>query len=156
MQLNNAQIATLRAAIDADPVFSLLPRSTADAARIAGDFNKNSSPAVIVWRSSVSKSDVLEQIAIADLASRTDAQRQQLLVYMTGEVIPCDRGRVRAAFDSIFSSTGTATRLLALWKRTATRAEALYATGGDGSDAVPHRLGEEGYLDAATVERARA
>ena len=156
MELNNTQKAAVKAAINADAVLGVLPNTTAAADRIAREFNKNSSPEVIVWKSSVTKADLLEQISYADLLSRTADQRAILSIYLQGEVIPCDRQRVRTAFDTIFSGTGTATRLLAFFKRTATRGEALFATGGTGLDDNPHRLVKEGDLLGTDIELLRA
>lgn len=158
MELSPARRATLLAAINADGTLSALPKSTAAAIRIARGFNQNSNPAVIVWKSSVTKAEVLERIDVADLASRTADQRSMLLVYLAGEVVPCDRPRVREAFATIFSGTNTATRLLALWKRTATRLEAVFASGGSGNDAAPHDLPAvvEGDIDASLIETVRA
>jgi hypothetical protein len=155
MELNSARRTALLTAINADGALAALPKSTAAATRIARDFNQNSAPAVIVWKSSVTKSEVLEMVAIADLTGLTADQRDVLRIYLAGEEVPCNRARVRAAFATLFGATQTATRLLALWKRTATRLEAVFATGGDGSDANPHTLAVEGEVDAATVELVR-
>lgn len=158
MELSPARRATLLAAINADGTLSALPKSTAAAIRIARDFNQNSNPAVIVWKSSVTKAEVLERIDVADLAGLTADQRDILRIYLSGESVPCDRARVRAAFAAIFGATGTATRLLALWKRTATRLEAVFASGGSGNDAAPHDLPAvvEGDIDASLIETVRA
>lgn len=155
MELNNAQKAALKAAITADGTLGALLNTTAAADRIARQFNRASDPAVIVWRTSVSKSDVLERIDVADVSALTAANRDVLRIYLAGEVVPCDRARVRAAFAAIFSGTNTATRLNNLFQRTATRAEALFATGGDGSAGNPHSLVREGELTTADVEAAR-
>lgn len=151
--MNNAQLTALKAAVLAETNATLVARRTAgNHDGIAKWYNGAST--VIVWRSSVAKSDVLEQIAIADLTALTADQRDMLRVYLSGEVVPSNRARVRAAFASLFGASGTATRLAALWKRPATFAEAIFASGGSGTDADPHKLGFEGDITTADLAEA--
>jgi hypothetical protein len=63
----------------------------------------------------------------------------------------------RQFFDDIFSGAGgtnTRANLLALWKRLATRAEKLYATG-TGSDPSPAVMVVEGAISYQDVMIAR-
>ena len=162
MDLSNARRAALKSAIEANPTWNAFPKTTAGAEALARELNKAS--AVIVWKPSVAKADVLEQIAYNDLTAVgvTADMRAVLHLYLLGENVPCDRARVRNSFAQVFGATGTATRLLALWKRPATFAEAVFATGatgGDaGTDANPHNLPAAcvGDVDGVLIENVRA
>lgn len=162
MRLGAPRLAAIVTAINADPALSGLPKTTQAANDIAAAFNQNAAPDLWVWKSSVTKAEVLEMIHYADASALTAAVRSVLELYLKGEVVPCDRARVRAAFASMFagSAQNTHTRLEALFKRKALRGEALFTSnsnGGDGTQAAPLDLGKEaeGELSAADIENAR-
>jgi hypothetical protein len=158
--LTSAQLTTLRAAIVADPVLNALPNDSDGAFAIATAFNLLASPAFTVWRTNVGIGEVGDNINATELAglSSLNATRLQTIAqYSPNGVNPSLTDR-RQFFDDIFSGAGgtiTRGKLLILWKRLATRAEKLFATG-TGTDAVPATLSFEGELSYQDVLAARA
>jgi hypothetical protein len=160
MPLTSQQLATLRAAIDGDPALAAIPNNSDGAVEIAHAFNLAASPVFTVWKSNVPTRTVGEAFSASELAGLTSLNHtrlQTLAIYLTAGVNP-SLASIRAFFDDIFSGAGgtnTRAALLALWKRTATRAEKLYATG-TGSDASPATLTFEGAITYPDVQEARA
>lgn len=174
--LTPAQLTTLRADINANT--ATIPAGIPDCGNYVGlqaknvpnvtdgnlclarFYNTDSNPAFIVWKTNVPLVTVGNTFNPTDLAGLTslNTQRlQNLAAWLTTGVNP-SLASVRQFFDDIFSGAGganTRTALLALWKRTATRAERLYATG-TGSDATPGLLVFEGSLSGSDVDSARA
>jgi hypothetical protein len=154
-----AQLATLKADIAADPTFSALPNNDDTAFYIASQYNIAAAPTFTVWKTSVPISQVGDAMDSTEVAGLTSGNVQRLQViaqYSGGTVNPSLADR-RAGFDDIFSGAGgaiTRPKLLALWKRVATRAEKLFATG-TGSDAVPAQLTFEGSISGNDVRQAR-
>lgn len=157
--MTTAQLATLKAAILADPVLAAKPLNSDGAFDIAAAMNAPASPAFTVWKTNVSINEVGKAFNGTELAGLTTGNQtrlQTLAQYLAGGVNPSNVGN-RQFFDDVFSGAGgtnTRANLLALWKRTATRAEKLFATG-TGSDAVPATLTFEGQLSYQDVEAAR-
>jgi hypothetical protein len=93
---------------------------------------------------------------LAGLTSINLTRLQTILQLSPGGLNPSLADR-RAFFDDVFSGAGgagTRAKLLILWKRSATRAEKLFAVG-TGSDATPASLVFEGSLNTADIEAAR-
>jgi hypothetical protein len=154
MDLTPAQRATLKTAIQAEP--SLAAALTAgDDVTVAGWLNAPRSPSFTVWRTSATVQQVGEAMvstAVAGLTTANTSRLQVMAAYSAGTFNP-SRADTRAAFDDVFSgSAGASTRsnLAALWRRLATRAEALLATG-TGSDASPATLTAEGSCSTSDV-----
>jgi hypothetical protein len=157
--LTPAQTATLRTSILADPALAPLCVSSGDGPfDIAAAYNLPASPAFIVWKTAVPNEqigDAMNGTEIAGLSSLNMQRLQVLAAYSGGTQNPSRFDR-RDAFDRVFSGAGgaiTRPALLALWKRTTTRAERLFATG-TGTDAVPGLLTFEGTLTVADVQAA--
>lgn len=159
MSLTTDQKVTLRAYIDGDPTLSSYPNNTDGNLIVTGLLNAASNPAFIVWKTSVPIREVGETFNASELAGLTslNTQRlQNLAAWLVDGVTP-SKATVRAFFDDVFSGAGgasTRAALLALWKRTATRAEQVFATG-TGSDGSPGSLTFEGTLSVRDVEDAR-
>ncbi len=156
--LTTAQVATLRADILASEFAAQCVPSGDGPYNIAAAYNLPKSPAFTVWKTAVP----IAQVGIAqdatEVAGLTTANTSRLQVYalFSGGTFNASNANVRAGFDSVFSGAGGATTrasLLALWKRTATRSEALFATG-TGSDASPATMTAEGALAVADAIRA--
>ena len=149
MHLTTQQRATLKAAIQADgtanPFFV-----NGDLTGLADYLNAEASPAFIVWKSLVSWAQVGDKINSSELVGLTTGkltQLQTLALISPSGINPSVLDR-RDALDQIFSAaSGAITRpaLLALWKRSATRFEKIFASG-TGSDAVPATLVLEGAI----------
>lgn len=159
-QLTDAQMVTLRAAIEADPTLNAIPNTyPAGAEQLAAALNATASPAFIVWKSNVTIGDVGRTFNATELAGLTalnHTRLQTLAIYMSSGVNPSN-APVRAFFDDIFSGTGgvnTRAALLALWKRSARRIERIFATG-TGTDAAPATLVFEGTITAITAHNSR-
>lgn len=122
-----------------------------DLSGLAALLNTPSSPAFIVWKTNVPIGTVgvtFNATELAGLSSLNTTRLTNLALWMPTGVNPSITS-VRSFFDDIFSGAGgtnTRAALLALWKRTATRLERIFATG-TGSDAVPGLL----VIEAATV-----
>lgn len=174
--LTAAQLATLRTDINANT--TAIPAGLADCVNYVGVqaknvpnnqdgnlclarfYNTDSNPAFIVWKTSVPLTTVGNAFNATELAGLTslNTQRLQNLAAWLETGVNPSLAPVRQFFDDIFSGAGganTRAALLALWKRTATRAERLYATG-TGSDATPGSLVFEGTLSGPDVDAARA
>jgi hypothetical protein len=158
-RLTTQQLVTLKAHIDGDPALAAQPNNADGNTAIAAAMNLAASPAFTVWRTNVSLRDVGAAFNGSELAGLTTANQtrlQTIALYLTAGVNPSVASN-RAFFDDVFSGAGgtnTRASLLVLWKRLATRAEKLYATG-TGSDAVPATLVVEGALTFRDVEEAR-
>jgi hypothetical protein len=152
--MNNAQLSAFKAAILAETNASVVAGragATRNYEAVANFYRADSS--VIVWKSSVSKTELLEAVADS-VAALTADQKNTFALLQTGEVVACDRARVRNALFALFPTGAVNTRLVALFKRPANRGEALSATGGAGTDADPHNLRFEGDPSAALVDAA--
>jgi hypothetical protein len=159
-RLTAPQLVTLRAHIDGDPALASQPNNSDGNAEIAKAMNLAASPAFTVWKTNVPIVKVGEAFSASELAGLTSLNHtrlQTLAIYLTAGVNP-SLPSIRSFFDDIFSGAGgvnTRAALLALWKRLATRAEKLFASG-TGSDAVPATMAVEGALTFRDVEAARA
>src|SRR5512139_1635679 len=152
MSLTTAQLTALKTYIDSQPAWAALPNNSDTAFFIADEMNKLASPAFIVWRKSVQSEEVGKTVSYVAVVNMTDANRGRITTFL--QMNPQEfepTADIRQYWADTFSGTlggaGQATRdaLTALWKRTATVAEKVLATG-TGSDASPALLGWEGRL----------
>src|SRR4051812_1275614 len=129
--MTSGQLDILKAAILADPLLAALPQTDGTAQTIAAAFNQLAAPVFIVWKTLVSVTQIGDNIVATELAGLTtlNATRlQTIALFSTVGVNPSSADR-RAFFDDVFSGAGgvlTRAKLLALWKRSATRGEKLY------------------------------
>lgn len=151
MQLTTAQLQTLKAYIASVPAWAVLPQTTDNAYFIAAELNKASSPAFIVWRTNVTADEIGNAWVGTDIDGMTsiNMQRLQLLLQSSrAGLFDMSRADRRAGFENPFgTNVNNASRVAmrAAWKRAATAAEKLYATG-TGSDATPGLLTVEGEI----------
>jgi hypothetical protein len=149
--LTGPQIATLRTTVLAEPTLATA-RNTGDDAAIANWLNAIAATPYIAWKSRVPFQEVADATNAAELAAITAANVSRYSTLMqispNGIVPTTDR---RSAFEDIFSgANGVNTRAKlgnagTLWKRQASRAEGLLATG-TGTDASPGTLTWEGSV----------
>ena len=143
--LSNAQLLVIKSAINNATDSVLIGYRTAnDKPSMAMWFNAPTSPAIIVWKNSVTVSEVGRAMNSSEVAGLTTANtnRLQVMAAYSGGAFNPSITDVRAGFDSVFSGAGgtnTRAALLALYKRTATRFEDLFKTG-TGTDASPATL----------------
>lgn len=159
MALTPAQLATMKADIIATPAFNSQPNNSDGAFAIAAAYNLPASPNFTVWKTNVAINDVGQKFNGTELAGLTTANNTRLQTIAQFLVLGVNPSLTdtRQFFDDIFSGAGgTTTRanLLALWKRLATRAEKLYATG-TGTDPAPATLTFEGSVSYSDVQTAR-
>lgn len=157
MALTTAQLQALKADIAANAgtipagqpwtgayagiAVSAVPNTADGNAAVAGWYNLAAAPAFTTWRKSVTIQEVGDNLNGTDLSglSSLNHTRLQTVVQLSQAGINASLADRRQFFDDIFSGTGGATtraQLLVLWKRLATRAQKLFATG-TGSDASP-------------------
>jgi len=160
--LTTAQLQALKAAIDADPVLSAQPLNSDGAFFIAAELNKEAAPAFIVWRKSVDTAEVGNTVNYIAVEAMTDANRNRINTFysMNPESFSPSRPDIRTYWANTFSGAlggqGATTRdaLETLWRRNATRAEQILATG-TGTYQSPALMGFEGFLSYQEVEKAR-
>lgn len=153
MHLTQAQKTALKNDIETNPAVTVLGGAYP---AIVAYYNALASPAFIVWKPSVTLEDVVSSVDGGELAgmSQLNLTRYQCLL-LAGFVNP-SKQRTRDGFANTFSGAGgalTRTALDAMWRRSATRIEKLFATG-TGTTAAPAALGFEGAIDAAHIDDA--
>lgn len=161
MSLTTAQLQTLKSAIAAetDPTF-VGYRDNGQTGLMAAFYNQPSNPAFVVWRTTVSVRETGRAFNGSEWAGMTAANHTRLtdVAAWVAEGYDASKADIRAMFDDIWSGAGgasTRATLLALWKRAATNAEKLYATG-TGSDASPGLLVFEGSVSESDINAALA
>lgn len=159
--LTEQQLSTLAAAIAAetDPEFVGYRESGATGA-MAEWFNRTTSPEFIVWRDMVTTAEVGNAVSYVAVEAMTDANRGRITTfYAMNPVSFVPRADIRSYWANTFSGAlggeGANTRaaLEALWRRAATRAEKVFATG-TGSTASPATLGWMGTITNDDIVRA--
>lgn len=151
MNLTNTQLSTLKASILADPVLSLIPRTADGNVAIASAYNLAATPDFWVWRTSVSRDELLGTTSVdgtvfawtgTGFITRAQGERDAFAaIFNSGAFVNASLVNVRQAFADIFSGAtppapANRTHLLTVARRKATRGEKLYATGA-GTTASP-------------------
>lgn len=161
MDLTPEQKAALLADIQANTDTNTL-HTDGNLQGLADIYNTNAVPDFIVWKSSLSRHDILTQTsptgtsfqwAAGAYITRSQGERDAFreMFNDTGTVNP-SQSTMQAAFADIFSGTGGAgnrAHILSMSKRKATRIEKVFATG-TGTDAVPATMTIEGPVDYRT------
>lgn len=149
MALTTEQRDTLKAAILADP--ALVPWTTGATTNNNGlvdAMNAASNPAFIVWRTTVPVNEYRDALVWTEVDGLT-VGKARIWDWVTGGMtlpIEASKPAVRQGLADCWAAiTATRPALLAVAKRTATRAEGLLATG-TGSDASPGTLTFEGNV----------
>ena len=142
--LTPAQLSTLRANVLAN-ADTLALYNAGDRAGLAAAYNAAAAPAFIYWRSDVTTEEIGNAWVGTDIdgMSALNMQRLELLLASApGGIFDMTRADRRAGFENPFgTNTANASRVAmrAVWKRSASRFERLFATGV-GSDASPGAL----------------
>lgn len=154
-----AQLTTLAAAIAAETYPAFVAFRTAGATGAMADFY-NEASAFIVRRKRVEASEIGPVLNYVAVSSLTVANRDRATVFLTlNPEVFSPTADIEAYWESTFGGAlggeGANTRaaLSALWRRPATRGEALYATG-TGSTASPGALVFEGYITNGNIVAA--
>ena len=155
------QLATLKTAILADQALAALPNNGDGNFEIANALDAPSDPAVIVWRSSISKDEVYGNgFAWAQIDNVTEPRWRiwTELFDNDSRTMNPSKPNVRAGVGEVWTGTAQKTAVgvyvLDKCKRECSRAEALFAVGV-GSLASPASMTFEGRLSTDDIERAR-
>ena len=168
MVLNTAQFVLLKNDIVADIALNSQPQNSDGAFAIASAYNLNAVSDYWVWRSSVSKSELVSETSVDNTTFTwvgngfitRSAGEQTAFREIFGDVgmVNAALPQVRQAFLDIFSGTGNAaanrTHLATISRRRATRAEKLFAVG-TGTTAAPALMTFEGALSYQDMQTAR-
>lgn len=162
MNLTAAQLATLKTYINSVPSWASLPNDSTAALFIAGELNKPAAPAFVVWRRNVATAEIGPVLNYQAVAALTTANRDRATTFVALNPNSFDASADIASYwdttlNGALDGKGAATRaaLQALWRRSASVAEKILATG-TGTDAAPATLVLEGAIDYATVQAARS
>lgn len=158
MTLTTAQYQTLKANIAAETDPTFVGFRTAGATGAMADWYNQAHATYIVWRSTVSLEEVVSTVDGVELVGLTSIKLAAYQCLLLAGFVNPSKLNVRNAFDQVFSAAGGATTrplLLALWKRSATRGEKVFATG-TGSSASPGSLVFEGAISNDDIVRAQA
>ena len=155
--LTTEQAALLQAAVVADPTLSLLTPSADNAFAIADAFNLPSSPEFIVWRTSVSQDEIMQNgfdWTRVDNLANGKARIWEWMFDNQASVFDPSKANVRDGINAVWVGTAADLAVRAAvyvhCKRLANRVEKLLSTG-DGTDAIPATMVYEGTLNYQDV-----
>lgn len=157
--LTPQQQQTLKAAILADPVLNAYPDTYDGAWEIARLLNAPSDPAKIVWKTNVSIDEIMRNGMDWARVDNLSVGKARIWDWM-GRLGTLDASRpnIRAGIDATWVGTAADLAVRATvythCKRTASRAEALFATGA-GTTESPATMTFEGTLNHYAVYDAR-
>jgi hypothetical protein len=181
MALSPAQLAALKADIIADGALNAIPNSSDGNYAIAAAYNLDAAPVFTVWRSTTPADDVFNGITWANLTPNDAPDASQawlnralacqgkqfnVQTMLSGRTtVASGKINIRAGFQDALTnvpSGAAGAAVSAGWvtvrdgmKRNATRAEKLFATGGNGAFATPADLVLEGRISLQDVTDAR-
>lgn len=160
MNLTNAQKATLKTFIQSDPVLG--PAAIAgDYDLVANSLNALASPDFWGWRTSVSRSDIYNEVSAGGTTwnwttykNQGVAEQNAWTQIFMGDQANFSKDNVRAGIAAIFTGSAAANaqrdHCLAVGRRKANLAEKVLATG-TGSTASPATFGAEGTIGAGEI-----
>lgn len=137
--------------VEADPALSLLAPSADNAFAIAAALQAVASPAFIVWKSSVTRKEILQNgfdwTRLDNLS--VGKARVWTEIFVDGSLDP-SKANVRTGIESVWVGTAADLAVRAAvyvhCKRSATIIEKILATG-TGTDATPATMGYEGAVN---------
>lgn len=149
-----AQTATLKAALLADPALAQYIVDYRDDL-IRDYYNAPAAPAYIVWRSSVTRQEILQNGFDWTRLDNLSVGKARVWndIFVDGYINP-SKPNVRTGIESVWVGTQADLNVRAAvyvhCKRNANRVEKLFATG-TGSDAVPGLMAFEGGITTSDV-----
>jgi len=160
MPLTSQQQVILKAAVEADHALSLLAPSADSAYAIGEAMQAIANPAFIVWKSSVSEDEIMQNgfdWVQVDNLSVGKARIWEWMFDNESRSTNPSKINVRAGIDECWKGTAANLAVRAAvyvhCKRSANRLEKLLATG-TGSDASPATMGYEGTVSYQEVLQA--
>lgn len=159
--LTTEQKATLKAYILSVPELAAQPMNSDGAFAIADVLNQPAAPAFVVWKSSVTQDEIMQNgmdWTRVDNLSVGKARIWEWMFSNSARAFNPAKANVRAGIDAVWVGTAADLAVRASvyghCKRNATVVEKVFATG-TGSDATPATLGFEGNISYFDVEQAR-
>lgn len=163
--LSPAQLATLKAAVQADPALNALPQGTDGAFAIAQALNLPASPAYFVWRTFVPQDEIMLNgfdWTRVDNLSVGKARIWEWMFKQTGGINP-SKPNIRAGIEATWVGTQADLAVRAVvyghCQRQASRFEKLLATGAGTTVATdgtgPSTMALEGPISYQDVLLAR-
>lgn len=150
--LTEAQKTALAADVAKDPAFAELPRNSDGAYAVAAAYNLPASPEFIVWRTSVSQDEIMQNgfdWVRVDNLSVGKARIWEWLFNNGNRSINPSKINVRAGIDAVWKGGAADLAVRAAvyvhCKRSANVLEKLFSTG-TGSDASPATMAVEGSI----------
>jgi len=160
--MTNDQLTTLRDYILSVPAWAALPVNSDTSYFIADELRKEASPAFVVWRSSVTQDEIMQNgfdWARVDNLSVGKARIWEWLFDNQSATFSPSKINVRAGIDECWKGNAADLAVRAAvyvhCKRNANALEKLFATGA-GTDASPATMAVEGGLSYQQVDQARA
>lgn len=158
MALTTEQLATLKAFIVGDETLNAFPNNTDGAYAIADAMDVAASPAFIVWKTSVSIDDIMRNGMDWTRVDNLTVGKARIWDWLTRlGTIDASKTNIRAGIDATWSATADLPVRAMVYthcKRSATRAEKLFATG-TGTTEAPAVMAVEGKLLYQDVMAAR-
>ena len=161
MALTPAQLAVVKADIDADPTLSAFPVNSDGAFAIAAIYNTEVNPAWVVWRSNVSQDEIMQNgfdWTRVDNLGAGPARIWEWMFNNSGRSFNPSKPNVRAGIEAVWKGTAADLAVRAAvyvhCKRNATRLEKLLSTG-TGDDATPATMEFEGTVSYYDIMNAR-
>lgn len=161
--LTSTQLATLKAAINADPVLAAFPNNPDGAFAIKDLLNLPASPAWTVWRTSVTRKEILQNGFDWTRLDNLSVGKARIWsdIFVEGALNP-SKANVRSGIEAVWVGTAADLAVRAAvyvhCKKVATRAQKLFSTG-TGSDATPATMDanvdENFQLTYSDVDEAR-
>ena len=157
MTLTAPQLIQLRDAILADSALAAAPQNSDGALTIATAMNLPAVPAFIVWRTDVPVDEIMNNGFLWTAVDALTAGKARIWQWMAqlGSINAAKANVRQGLVDAFGAGTPMANGILPHLKRSASRAEKLFAAG-TGTDASPATMGFEGVLSYQDVEAARA
>jgi len=150
------QLAALKADINADAALASLPMNSDGAFAIAAAYNLDAVPDFIVWRTSVSTDEIMNNGFVWTAVDSMTVGKARIWDWMSrlGSINPSKANIRQGLVDAFGAGTAMANGILPHLKRKASRGEKLFASG-TGSDAQPGTMAFEGAISFQDVEAAR-
>lgn len=154
-----AQLATLKAAILADPVLDAYPNNSDGAYDMAQFLNQLATPSYIVWRTAVDPDEIMRNGMDWTRVDNLSLGKARIWEWMSrlGTFDP-SKINIRAGIDAAWVGTAQDLAVRAIvythCKREATKAEKIFASGS-GTDASPSTMTIEGLLPYSDIQAAR-
>lgn len=157
MDLTQSQLIVLRDAINADPALASQPLHSDGAFAIAEALNKTASPDFIVWKSTVSVEEIMQNGFVWTAVDSLTNGKARIWEWMTrfGYINPSKANVRQGIADCFGGASAMVAGIMPHCKRKASRVEKIFATG-TGTDASPATMIFIGSISYQTVEQARA